>query len=254
MAGWRSSSTSRRLWRRMVIAAGLVLAAEVMWMGLGHSSGVKDLLVPTNPSPPSGPPGLHRHLVSRAKEFDPDTAAAGPDPDARVLAEDRPQPASTVGAGPEAGRELQPVPPQTLLYLGTFEAPPRPARLRPHPGSSAATGASSHAGRVPPTTTTTAPPTTTTTTTTTVPPDHPTTTTTVPPDYHDDDHSSAHDDYNNHAAHHDHDVTTVPPTTTTTATGRCHHHDLGIDRLKSWADKAGVLRRGPRPGGEGEPA
>src|SRR5579863_5375555 len=70
-----------RFWRRMVIAAGLVLAAEVMWMGLGHSSGVKDLLVPTNPSPPSGPQFGIAPVVAPT----PTTPPTGPAPTPGVL-------------------------------------------------------------------------------------------------------------------------------------------------------------------------
>ena len=56
MTTHETAPTQSRIWRRMMITAGLVLAAEVMWMGLGHSTGLKTALpIPANPRPPSGP-------------------------------------------------------------------------------------------------------------------------------------------------------------------------------------------------------
>src|ERR1700676_3090188 len=116
-------SDQSRIWRRMMILAGLVLAAEVMWMGLGHSSGVKALLIPTNPRPPSGPQyGIAPVVVPTP------TPPSGPTPTPGVLPKialsPLPPSAPAQQSGQSASKYLQ-----AMSYLASQSAaapPPQP--------------------------------------------------------------------------------------------------------------------------------
>ena len=174
-----------RIWRRMMIAAGLVLAAEVMWMGLGHSSGVKTaLLIPANPRPPSGPQFSITTVVAPTP-----TPAQQSGQSASQYLQVTSHLASQSAAAQHYLHELSDlaalaaVAPPAFGLLPIPAPPPAPMPVVPPPTTTTSTTTTTTTTTVPPTTTTTTVlPTTTTsappTTTTTVPP---TTTTTSPP-------------------------------------------------------------------------